>query len=114
MDQLLHVTVRLTMSFHQDFALIGLDPDDVALRFIQRLANKAREDFNTAVANLLEKYPGRDQKGLKTDPEVYKATTGFSNAKIDSLKAKLAIFNQVFLDEQALAMAALSRQQQSY
>lgn len=56
---------RLVDIFHQDFGILEIDPIEAGVEFVGSLSEAQRCEFRASVLELLEEYPGRDQKGLK-------------------------------------------------
>jgi hypothetical protein len=66
-------------SFHQDFALIGVDPHEWGNEFIKRLSSAQRSALRDELREFLAAYPGKSAKGVR-NAWVRLGATGWSRA----------------------------------
>lgn len=58
---------RLVMAFHQDFNAIGEDIDETAEQFFRQISIPERVELAEQIHEMLAKFPGKRQKGLKKE-----------------------------------------------
>jgi hypothetical protein len=59
------VVARLASWFHQDFRLMGMDPDHWGIEFLKSLTPNERRVLRVELQQLLGTFPGKSTKGLR-------------------------------------------------